>query len=132
MNRNRQASTNAANSDENRSGQAVCSLLLRVTRAPGRLLPLAIGSAGLVLGLAIWQPASAEPRFDCYSHVVPIDNAECEAAVVELIGSASFSCGAAQTSDQVIYCGAVWGYEAHWCATIADPRLRAQCVSDTE
>lgn len=86
----------------------------------------------IALGTLTWSSAKADDDFNCNSATVPEGSVACQADVVRLEDGQSFSCGDPRNHDQVIYCGAVHGYERNWCARIQAPALRAACFRDTE
>jgi hypothetical protein len=87
--------------------------------------------SGVGLGLTLFQPANAQSHFDCNGPTVPNRHNECLTKVISPGGEEPFSCGQARTPDQIVYCGAVYGYERNWCRHIHDQTLRSQCLADT-
>jgi uncharacterized protein len=88
--------------------------------------------AAVAFAITIAGPAMADESFNCNSAAVPKNNAQCQGQVVNVEGGQSFDCGHTRNADQATYCGAVFGYEAHWCARIQNPQLRHACIRDTE
>jgi len=86
----------------------------------------------LAFAALMGSPAKADQDFNCYSSAVPEGSATCQGSVVQVAGVKPFSCGDTRNHDQVIYCGAVYGYESHWCARIQNSSLREACFRDTE
>jgi hypothetical protein len=88
--------------------------------------------AAIAFTITVAGPSLAAESFNCDALTVPERNSQCRGQVVNVDGGPSFDCGHTRNADQATYCGAVFGYEAHWCARIHNPQLRQACVRDTE
>lgn len=92
----------------------------------GTRLALATLAAGLVLG------AAPGARAACSLSVPPIKNDVCQQDTEWVPGYGNLSCASPRNHDQTTYCGAVYGYEQHWCYRIRNGVLRDKCLRDSE
>jgi hypothetical protein len=91
-----------------------------------RSLTLASLIAVLMIG------GASEARAACNLMVPPISNNVCQQEDQTLPGYGLISCASPRNPDQTTFCGAVYGYEQHWCARIRNPVLRQECWDRVE
>ncbi len=91
-----------------------------------RTFTLASLMAALVLG------GASDARAACSLMVPPIKNNVCQQEDQMLPGYGLISCASPRNHDQTTFCGAVYGYEQHWCARIGNPVLRQECWERVE
>lgn len=109
-----------------------------------RLRSLATAFA-LIVALGAALPAAAQSqgvndmtgggdpdRFDCDSPAVPTHKGWCNKRIERIPGVPEFSCAKPSGYDQSNFCGAVYGYESHWCDRIRSSALKAECKARTE
>jgi len=89
---------------------------------------LALASMVAALTVCGQSPASAA----CSLVVAPIQNNVCQQDDERLAGYGVLSCAKPRNHDQRTFCGAVYGYEQHWCARIGNAVLRNECLDRTE
>ncbi len=89
-----------------------------------------LASVGMISALILGFNSAA--RAECSQDGDLHESNTCQHNVEQLPGYGLISCANPRNHDQSTFCGAVYGYEAHWCARIHNAILRRDCEEKTE
>ncbi len=87
-------------------------------------------AAGMTTALVLGFNPTA--RAECSQNGDLHESNTCQQNIEQLAGYGQISCANPRNHDQSTFCGAVYGYEANWCARIHNAILRQDCWEKVE